>query len=292
MHVKVGLTSAREESERWSLIIKPRARFFELNLRDLWRYRDLAGLFVRRDFVATYKQSVLGPLWFLIQPTISTLIFLIVFGRIAHLSSDGIPRVLFYFSGSIIWQYFATILTKTSDSFVANAAIFGKVYFPRLIAPLSVVLSNLMTFAIQFLLFLIILFFFLATGTTLRPNLWILTLPILIAFMAALGLGLGVIVSSLTTKYRDLRQLVTFGVQLWMYITPVVYPLSQVPPKWRWVVSLNPMSSVLEAFRYAFTGGGTIQPLYIATGAAITIVALLVGLGLFSRVERNFMDVI
>lgn len=284
--------SISQEEGSWTLVIKPRGKFFNLNLKDLWRYRDLTSLFVRRDFVATYKQSILGPLWFLIQPTMNTLIYMVVFGNIAHLSSDGLPRLLFYFAGSMLWQYFATCLNKTSDTFVANAAVFGKVYFPRLTAPISIVISNLITLGIQFVLFLVFLGYYLSAGYPIHPNLWILVLPVLLVFMAALGLGFGIIISSLTTKYRDLRQLVTFGVQLWMYITPVVYPLSEVPQKWRWLVALNPMSSIIEGFRYAFTGVGTVEPWSVATSAGITLFVLFVGMLLFNRVERDFMDVI
>jgi lipopolysaccharide transport system permease protein len=276
----------------WTMIIKPRMGLFNLNLNDVWRHRDLIGLFVRRDFVSVYKQTVLGPLWFLIQPIANTLVYTVIFGNLAKLSSDGLPRTLFYFSGSMLWQYFSTCVIKTSDTFSANASIFGKVYFPRLTAPISNVVTNLITLGIQFALFLLLLTYFMLTGTPVRPNLAVLGFPLILLCMAALGLGTGIIVSSITTKYRDLRQLISFGVHLWMYATPVVYPLSQVPEKWRWIIILNPMTPLLEGFRFAFLGTGTVDPRYFVIGGAATLSILFLGILMFNRVERTFMDVV
>ena len=242
--------------------------------------------------MSIYKQTVLGPIWFLIQPIMNTLVYTVVFGNLAHISSDGLPRTLFYFSGSMLWQYFSACITKTSDTFAANAGIFGKVYFPRLTVPVSNVVTNLITLGIQFGLFLLLLAYFMLTGAPVRPTVAVLTFPLILFLIAALGLGTGIIVSSMTTKYRDLRHLVSFGVHLWMYATPVVYPLSQVPETWRWLVVLNPMTPLLEAFRLAFMGAGTVDPTQLATGGAVTLLILLVGILMFNRVERTFMDVV
>lgn len=277
---------------QWTTIIKPHKSWFNIDFGELWRYRDLIRLFVRRDFVANYKQTVLGPLWFLIQPLLTTLIFTVVFGRIAKLPTDGLPQFLFYMAGVTAWSYFATCLTKTSDTFVANAGIFGKVYFPRLAVPISIVIVNIFTFSIQFALFLVFTMFFYLRGSAIEPNVWIFLTPLLLAQMAALGLGTGIIVSSLTTKYRDLTYLVSFGVQLWMYATPIVYPLSQIPAKWQWLYSLNPMAAIVETFRFAFLGGGAINISRLLISGALTILVLTLGLMLFSRVEKTFMDTV
>ncbi|MCZ7552338.1 MAG: ABC transporter permease [Anaerolineales bacterium] len=213
----------------WSLVIRPQRGLFDLRLGELWSYRDLVWLFVRRDFVSVYKQTILGPLWYLIQPVLTSIIFTVIFGRIARLSTDGLPQFLFYMSGTVVWTYFADCLTKTSNTFITNAQLFGKVYFPRLAVPVSILISNLIAFSIQFLLFLGFMLYFWLNGANVEPNLWVLFTPVLIVLMAGLGLGFGIIVSSLTTRYRDLRFLVTFGVQLWMFVTPVIYPVSAIP---------------------------------------------------------------
>ncbi|HEY3375049.1 MAG TPA: ABC transporter permease [Candidatus Aquicultor sp.] len=276
----------------WTTIIEPRTGWFDINLAELWHYRDLILLFVRRDFVALYKQTVLGPTWFLLQPLFTTVVFTIVFGNIAHIPTDGLPQILFYMSGIITWNYFATCLTKTSDTFATNAPIFGKVYFPRLAVPISVVITNLFAFAIQFCLFLVFMLFFYLKGAPIKPNCWLLLAPVLLIQMAALGLGGGILVSSLTTKYRDLTFLVTFGVQLWMYATPVVYPLSQIPVKWQMLYALNPMTAVIETFRYAFLGAGSIKLWQLAVSLGMTALILVGGLVLFTRIEKSFMDTI
>ena len=284
-------SSPTEGNDDWALIIRPRTGLFDLHLEDVWRYRDLLWMFVRRDFVAVYKQTILGPLWFIIQPLLTTLIFTVIFSGVAKIPTDGYPPLLFYLAGTTPWNYFAACLTKTSNTFVSNAPIFGKVYFPRLIVPLSIVVSTIIQFGIQFLLFVGFLIYFLSTGTGLTPQWgWIPVLtPLLVLLMAALGLGAGIVVSSLTTKYRDFTFLITFGVQLLMYATPVIYPSSAVPAKWRWVVDMNPMSAPIEAFRALYLGG-SIPWISLAVSAATTAVILLFGIVLFNKVEKSFMD--
>lgn len=281
-----------QDTQDWTYIIKPVSGWFDIHLSALWRYRDLVFLFVWRDFVAVYKQTILGPFWYLLQPLVTTLVFTIIFGKVAKLPTDGLPPMIFYMSGIVTWRYFADCLTKTSNTFVGNAGIFGKVWFPRLTVPISVVISNLITFGIQFLLFLGFWAFFIMKGTTVSPKPLILLLPLLIIQMAVLGLGLGIIVSSLTTKYRDLVQLVGFGVQLWMYATPIVYPTSLVPGKWQWFIVINPMTPIVEAFRYAFLGSGTIYFWQMGLSLGTTIIILFIGIILFSRIEKSFMDTV
>lgn len=278
--------------ETWTTIIRSQNGWFDINLRELWHYRDLIFLLVRRDFIAVYKQTILGPLWFLLQPLFSTLIFTVVFGFIARIPTDGLPQVLFYLSGIVVWQYFASCLTKISDTFVANAGIFGKVYFPRLAVPVSIVLTTLLTLAIQLILFISFWIIYYERGAHIFFTAWMFTIPILILQMAALGLGLGILISSLTTKYRDMNFVVGFGVQLWMYATPIVYPMSQIPPSWQWLYSLNPMAAIVEIFRLAFLGTGSIQPWQWGVSIGITFVILLVGLILFGHNERTFMDTV
>jgi lipopolysaccharide transport system permease protein len=282
----------QNNTDKWTTVIKPLTGWFDIHISELWRYKDLILLFVRRDFVAVYKQTILGSLWFLLQPLFTTFVFTVIFGMVAKIPTDGMPHVLFYLSGIVCWNYFSTCLTKTSETFITNANIFGKVYFPRLAVPISVVLTNLITFAIQFVLFLAVLIYYMATGTTIVPGVWLLSIPFLLLEMATLGLGIGIIVSSLTTRYRDLNYLVSFGVQLWMYATPIVYPLSQIPVKWKWLYLLNPMSSVVETFRHAFTGAGTVNIEHLFWGAFITLMLLVLGIILFSRMEKTFMDTV
>jgi len=279
-------------SDPWDLVIRPKTGWLDLHLADLWRYRDLTTLFVWRDFVAQYKQTILGPLWHLLQPLLTTLLFTVVFGKIAQISTDGIPPMLFYMAGVTAWTYFAECLNRTSTTFIQNASIFGKVYFPRLCVPLSVVISNLIKFAIQFALFLGFLAYFRFRGAPIHPNISILLTPIFLLMMAALGLGVGIIVSALTTKYRDLQVLVTFGVQLAMYATPVIYPLSIFPNAFRWMVILNPMAPIIEAFRYAFLGQGLFSWGYLGISAGIIAAILFLGIILFNHVERTFMDTV
>lgn len=281
-----------DEQEQWTLVIRPQRHLFDLRLGELWNYRDLIGLFVRRDFVSVYKQTILGPLWYLIQPVLTSVIFTIIFGRIARLSTDGLPQFLFYMSGTVIWSYFAECLGKTSNTFITNAQLFGKVYFPRLAVPISILISNLIAFSIQFLLFLGFVAYYFFTGAEIRPNLWVLFTPILLLMMAGLGLGFGVIVSSLTTRYRDLRFLVTFGVQLWMYVTPVIYPVSSIPERFRQLIAANPLTPIVETFRYAYLGSGTLNGWNLVYSGVFMLVVLAVGILLFNRIEATFMDTV
>jgi len=274
------------------MFIRPKTGWFDLHLADLVRYRDLVMLFVRRDFVSQYKQTVLGPLWFIIQPLLTTLTFTVIFGNLAQLSTDGLPKVLFYLSGVTAWSYFADCLTKTSETFNANSAIFGKVYFPRLAVPVSIVISNLIRFGIQLGLFLGFYVYFLARGTAIHATQALWLLPLLILLMAALGLGAGIIVSSMTTRYRDLRFLVQFGVQLLMYSTPVIYPLSKIPDHYRWIMLANPMTSIIETFRYAFLGTGIFSWLNLGYTAVAATILLAAGVLLFNHVEKTFMDTV
>lgn len=274
------------------MVIRPQRTWFDLRLKELWSYRDLIGLFVRRDFVSVYKQTILGPLWYIIQPIMTTLIFTVIFGRVARLSTDGLPQFLFYMSGTIVWGYFAECLTKTSNTFITNAQLFGKVYFPRLAVPISILISNLIAFSIQFVLFLGFVAYYWFSGADIQPNLWVLFTPILVLIMAGLGLGFGIIVSSLTTRYRDLRFLVTFGVQLWMYITPVIYPISTIPERYRPFIQANPLTPIIETFRYAYLGAGSANPLNLLYSAGFMLVVLILGILLFNRIEATFMDTV
>jgi lipopolysaccharide transport system permease protein len=281
------------EEQNWSLVIEPQRSLLDLRLRELWHYRDLVLLFVRRDFVAVYKQTVLGPLWYLIQPLLTTITFTFIFGQVASLPTDGLPQFLFYMSGTVVWAYFAECLNKTSNTFVQNAHLFGKVYFPRMAVPVSVLLSNLITFLIQFALFLAFVMYFAARGTAISLNwLWIALSPLLILMMAGLGLGFGVIISSLTTKYRDLRFLVQFGVQLLMYATPVIYPVSSIPERFQWAILANPMTPIVEAFRYAFLGAGTVDLYHLIYSFVFMLVVVFLGSVIFNRVEQTFMDTV
>jgi lipopolysaccharide transport system permease protein len=285
-------TEGGTSSDHWDLVIRPKTGWFDLHLADLWRYRDLTAMFVWRDFVAQYKQTILGPLWHLLQPLFTTLLFTVIFGRIAKLPTDELPPMLFYMAGITAWTYFAECLNRTSTTFTLNANIFGKVYFPRLCVPLSVVISNLIKFGIQFALFLGFLAYYWLRGAAIHPNISILLTPILLLMMAALGLGAGIIVSALTTKYRDLQVLVTFGVQLAMYATPVIIPMSIFPNASRWIMLLNPMAPIIEAFRYAFLGQGLLSWGYLGISAGIIGAVLALGIVLFNHVERTFMDTV
>ncbi len=278
--------------ENWTLVIRPQRAWWDLRLGELWRYRDLVWLFVWRDFVAYYKQTILGPLWYLIQPILTTLVFTVIFGNIAKLSTDGLPPFLFYLAGNTVWTYFSTCLTSTSNTFVSNSSMFGKVYFPRLSVPISIVISNIISFGIRFGLFILFLIYFIAQGAEVRPNAWAFLLPVLLLIMAGIGLGLGIIISSLTTKYRDLQQLVGFGVQLLMYGAPVIYPLSSVESNWRWVFLANPMTPVIELFRYGFMGVSSLSPIYIFYSIAWMLAVLLIGVLVFNHVESTFMDTV
>ena len=280
------------QNENWTTIIKPKTGWFDINLKELIQYKDLIVMFVKRDFKTMYKQTILGPLWIIINPLLTTLMFTVVFGNIANIPTDGMPQIVFYMLGTTVWTYFSSCLTKTSSTFTGNAAIFGKVYFPRLVTPISTVISGLINFGVQFLMFLGFMAYFMIKGSPIEPNLWILITPLLLVQLAALALGFGIIISSMTTKYRDLAVLVTFGVQLWMYATPVVYPASQIGGKLKILMMLNPVSPIVESFRYAFLGSGSIPWNYLSISVVSTLVVLFAGVVLFSRVEKTFMDTV
>ncbi|MCR1821734.1 ABC transporter permease [Terrisporobacter muris] len=280
------------QQDNWTTVIKPKTGWLDINLKELIQYKDLISMFVKRDFKTLYKQTILGPLWIIISPLLTTLMFTVVFGNIANISTDGVPQIIFYMLGTTVWTYFSTCLTKTSSTFTGNAAIFGKVYFPRLVTPISTVISGLINFGVQFLMFLGFMAYFMVKGSSIEPNLWILITPLLLVQLAALALGFGIIISSLTTRYRDLAVLVTFGVQLWMYATPVVYPASQISGKLKTLMMLNPVSPIVETFRYAFLGSGSIPWTYLGISMITTLVVLFVGVVLFSRVEKTFMDTV
>lgn len=294
MDSSLGSNIATEPSENsaWTTRITPHRGWLDWRLKQLWRYRDLISLFVWRDFVSAYKQTILGPAWHIIQPLLTTLMFTVIFSRVARLPTNGAPPFLFYLIGTIAWGYFANNLTKTSNTFVGNAHLLGKVYFHRLVIPVSVTISNLITFAIQMGIFLSALFFFVVTGGRLAITPWIFVTPIFLLILAGYGLGGGIIVSALTTRYRDLANLVTFGVQLAMYATPVIYPVSLVPEKYRWVVFLNPLTPVMEGFRSAFLGSGTVNVSQLLVSGCLMAVVVGVGLMLFTHVERTFMDTV
>jgi lipopolysaccharide transport system permease protein len=273
--------------------IKPRSGLLELNLPELWAYRDLLVMYVKRDIVTFYKQTILGPLWFVIQPVLTTIMFMLVFGRLAGISTDGIPQPLFYFSGIILWNYFADCLTRNSKIFIENQAVFGKVYFPRLVVPLSITISNLVRFLIQFTIFLAIYaWYYFQPGTMVNPNIYILLLPLLVVMAAGLSLGFGIIFSSLTTKYRDLTFLLQFAVQLWMYATPVIYPLNTIPADKQWILVMNPMTSVIETFKYGAIGQGVFSWAHLGYSFIFMVVTLFLGVVVFNKVEKGFMDTV
>lgn len=277
----------------YTTIIKPQNKLFEIDFKEIWRYRDLLVMFIKRDIVTQYKQTILGPTWYFIQPALTTIMYMVVFGGIAGISTDGLPQPLFYLAGIVLWQYFSECLNKTSATFTQNQHIFGKVYFPRLISPLSNVLSNLVRMSIQFLLFLIVYVYYVAVGVDVMPNAYALLLPLLIVMLAGLSLGFGIIISSMTTKYRDLTILFTFIVQLWMYATPVIYPLSTITnEKIRMLMGINPLTSIFEAFKYGILGVGQFSWGGLGYSFGFMVVLLLVGVVVFNKVQRSFMDTV
>lgn len=281
--------------KNWDLIIQNKSSLFRLDLHEVWRYRDLLRMYVKRDIITFYKQTILGPMWFFIQPIMTTIMFMFVFGGIAGISTDGVPQAVFYLAGLVCWNYFADCLTKCSDTFNANQQIFGKVYFPRLIVPFSIVISNMVKMGIQLVLFLVVYAYYFIVLDTFEINWTIVLFPVLLLMLASLGLGFGLVISSLTTKYRDLRFLITFGVQLWMYATPVIYPLSvmkQNYPDKIWVIVANPLTAIIETFKYGFTGVGVFEWNYLLYSFVMSIAVLLLGIIVFNRVQKNFMDVI
>lgn len=282
----------KEPKQMWTEEIKAESSLFAINFREIWHYRDLLFMLVKRDFITFYKQTILGPLWFIVQPLLTTLIFVVLFGNIAKLSTDGIPQLAFYLAGITIWNYFAESLTKTSSVFTANASIFGKVYFPRLIMPLSIVASSLLKFAVQFALFILVVLYYTFVAQSIQPNLWILFTPVLILLMALFALGVGMIFSSLTTKYKDLTFLLAFGIQLFMYITPVVYPSSALPEKFQVLAKINPLSSIFECFRYAYLGTGTFTIADLLISTLVIVFLFFAGVLVFNKVEKSFMDTV
>ena len=281
-----------QKEEHWDLTIKPQTHWYDLRIKEIFKYKDLLFLFVKRDFISIYKQTILGPLWFFIQPIITAITFTVIFGSLAKISTDGLPQILFYMCGITLWNYFADTLTKTADTFSSNVNIFGKVYFPRMIVPLSVVVSNLIKLGIQFLLFLCIWIYYLIQTDLIHPNKMLVLIPYLIILIGFMALSFGIIISSLTTKYRDLKFLVTFGIQLMMYASPIVYPLSIVPEKYKWIIVANPVTSIIESFKYAFLGVGEFSWFYLGYSTLFTIMLFMIGLVIFHRVEKSFMDTV
>lgn len=283
------------QTPNWTLEILPKDKLFHINFKEIWQYRDLLEMYIRRDIVTSYKQTILGPIWFFIQPIFTTIVFMFVFGGLAGIPTDGIPQALFYLSGITLWNYFSESLTKTSDTFLTNQAIFGKVYFPRLIVPLSVTITGLIKMFIQFSVFVLVYIYFVVKGTPIAPNAYALLFPVLLFIIAALSLGFGIIISSMTTKYRDLKFLIAFAVQLWMYATPVIYPLSVMEgsyKKYIWIIQANPLTAVLETFKFGFLGQGSFSWFALGYSLIVSIVVLLFGIVIFNKVERSFMDVI
>ena len=279
--------------KEWTMIIRPQEKLWKVNLREIWAYRDLVELFVKRNIVVQYKQTILGPLWYLIQPILTVIMNMVVFGGIAHMSTDGVPQALFYLAGNVCWFYFSDCLNQTSSTFVANQGMFGKVYFPRMVVPISTVLSNLLRFGIQVGLFVAFWLYYFATGSDISLNWAILLVPVLVLMLAGLGLGFGILISSFTTKYRDLTILFTFVVQLWMYATPIVYPISMVTnEKLRTIIMLNPMTSIIEAFKYATLGQGYFSWGALGYSFAFMSVLLVLGIVVFNKVQRSFMDTV
>ena len=278
--------------EKWDTIITSKAPLFDFRLGEVWRYRDLLVLFVKRDIAQVYKQTILGPLWFFIQPFITTIVFTVIFGNLAEISTDGIPPVLFYLAGITFWNFFAEALSKSSTVFRDNANIFGKVYFSRLVLPLSFVMNSFVKFCIQLLMFIIVYVYFMSVNDAVRPNAMALLFPVLVIITAGLAFGFGLLITSMTAKYRDLYFLIQFGIQLWFFATPVVYPLSEVDPENRIYAILNPMAAVVETFKYGFTGVGTFEWSYLAYSAGFMVFIVLLGILLFNKIEKTFVDII
>ena len=279
------------KNTEWTNVISSDHSLFKLNLKEVWDYRDLVYMFVKRDFISSFKQTILGPLWFFINPIFTTVVYLIVFGNIANLSTDGAPKILFYLAGVTLWNYFSSSLGGTSNVFVGNAGIFGKVYFPRLVMPITIVISNLMRFGVQFLLFLVVFFYYWYKGEV-TPNWWVLFTPIFILMMSLFALGVGMIFSSLTTKYRDLSMLLTFGISLYMYATPVIYPTSMLSAKIQPYAKYNPLTGIFEGFKYAWMGVGEFNPIMLVYSTIIILILLAIGTVIFNKVEKGFMDTV
>jgi len=280
------------DEEKWDLIIEPKRKIFDLQIRELIRYRDLIFLFIKRDFVTQYKQTILGPLWFVINPLISTVMYAFVFGNLAKIGTDGIPYTLFYYSGTMLWTFFSGCFLDSSNVFINNANIFGKVYFPRLVVPINYMFSNSIKIMVQFLMLLAFLAYHLFIGSPLKISWFAFLFPLIVLWLAAAGIGAGIIISSITTKYRDLRQLVTFAINLIMYAAPVVYPLSEMPKRFKWVAYANPVCAPIELFRLWFFGTATVNSRMILSSLGITVFLVIIGLILFNQNEQNFIDVV
>lgn len=278
--------------EEYTTVIKPKNKLFEVDLKEIWQYRDLLNMFVKRNIITQYKQTILGPTWFFIQPALTTIMYMVVFGGIAKIPTDGLPQPLFYLAGIVCWQYFSDCLNKTSATFTENQGIFGKVYFPRLVVPLATVSSNLVRMGIQLMLFAAVYVYYLIIGVDIAPNIYILLMPVLILMLAGLSLGFGIIISSMTTKYRDLTILFSFIVQLWMYATPVIYPLSTMSPDKQWIMALNPVTSIIETFKYSTLGVGTFSWGMLSYSFGFMLVLLAIGIVVFNKVQRSFMDTV
>jgi homopolymeric O-antigen transport system permease protein len=276
----------------WDLVIRPQRPWWDLRLGEVWRYRDLIGLWVRREFVAFYKQTVLGPIWHIIPAIVSSIVYTIIFTGVAKISTDGVPPYLFYMAGTTIWIFFSGCITSTSSTFAANAGIFGKIYFPRMCMPIASVISQMVAFGVRLAVFLVFWLYFLLSGSQVFPNLWILLLPVLVLVVAGMGMGFGIIISALTTKYRDLQQLLGVGLQLVMYASPIFYPFSSVPENWRWLLLVNPLTPVIEIFRFAFLGTSALEPVYLLYSVGFMVVVLIIGFMVFNKAESNFMDTI
>jgi len=285
-------TKTNQQRESWDVVIKPVHGWFNINFKEIVQYWGLILLFVRRDFVVFYKQTILGPLWYIIQPLFNTLVFTLIFGKVAKIPTDGIPPFIFYFSGTVVWAYFASCLNLTGKTFVANAQIFGKVYFPRVTVPISIAITAVFQFIIQFMIFLGFFIYFWYVGTDIKPSIYVFTLPLIVLHMAILSVGMGLIISAATAKYRDLTFAMGFMVQLWMYLTPVVYPLSEVPDRFKIFILINPMTAVVESFRGAFLGASSITPQGLLLSIILTILFFIGGIIVFSRVEKTFMDTV
>ena len=281
-----------ESDKEWTEVIRPKRTWYDINLSEVWKYRDLVLIFVRRDFVAGYKQTILGPLWYIFQPLLTTIVFTIIFDKFAHISTNATPSVIFYMTGITAWNYFASCITKTSGTFINNAGIFGKVYFPRLTVPVSIVISNLITFCVQFLFMMGFWVYYYLIGANIYITPYIFLIPVLLLLTALMGLGFGIIISSLTTKYKDLQFVVNFGVQLLMYATPIIYPLSSIPDKYKIIIMINPMTSIIETFKYALLGRGTFSWEMLGYSGIFSIAILIIGLLLFNKIEQRFIDTI
>jgi lipopolysaccharide transport system permease protein len=286
------MNSNSTTNETWDVVIKPVHGWLNINIKEIIRYWDLIMLFVRRDFIIFYKQSILGPLWYIIQPLFNTLVFTLIFGKVAKIPTDGVPPFIFYLSGTVVWAYFASCLNQTGTTFVANAGVFGKVYFPRVTVPISIAITTVYQFIIQFMIFLGFFIYFWYVGTDIKPSIYVFTLPLILLHMAILSVGMGLIISATTAKYRDLTFAMGFMVPLWMYLTPVVYPLSEVPDKFKIFILINSMTAVVESFRGAFLGASSLTPQDLLLSIILTILFFIGGIIVFSRVEKTFMDTV